>query len=245
VKGTLWLSVFAAASLSGAFTEIGKDFERAHPGAQVRFNFAGTPQLVAQVEQGATPDVFASADDRWMKHLEDAGRLAAPPATFARNRLVVIVPRTNPARIARLQDLARPGVKVVLGAETVPVGRYGREVLAKLAATPGFGADYARRVLANVVSQEENVKAVVGKVQLGEADAGLCYRSDVSAAVARYVRVFEVPEAVNVIASYPIAVLGASAQPDMARAFVAHVLSPEGQRVLARHGLVPVESREP
>jgi len=245
VSQTLLISVFAAASLSGAFTEIGRDFERAHPGARVRLNFAGTPQLVAQLEQGATADVFASADERWMQHLSEGGRLTAPGETFARNRLVFIVPRTNPARIGRLQDLARPGVKLVIGAETVPVGHYGREMLAKLANSPGFGSDFARRALANVVSQEENVKAVLGKVQIGEADAGICYRSDVTAPVARYVRVLEIPDPANVVASYPIAVLAAGTQPDLARQFVTHVLSAEGQRVLAKHGLIPIGSRAP
>jgi molybdate transport system substrate-binding protein len=231
--------VFAAASLSEAFADIAHEFERAHPGTRVLLELAGSQQLVAQIEQGAAADVFASADPRWMDELKDHG-LALAPVTFARNRLVVIVPRTNPARIGRLQDLARPGVKIVLGAEAVPVGTYSREVLENLSRTVGFEASFSRRVLANVVSEEENVKSVVGKVQLGEADAGLCYRSDVTPPVARFVRVFTIPDSANVLATYPIAVLGASAHAEAAKAFVALVTSPHGQELLRRRGLIPV-----
>jgi molybdate transport system substrate-binding protein len=234
------LTVFAAASLSESLTEMGRLFERQNPGWTVRANFAGSQQLASQIEQGAAADVFASADTRWMGYLSERSLVGGDTAAFARNRLVVIVPASNPARLARLQDLARRGVKVVVGAPAVPVGEYGRQVLANLARQPGFARDYARRVLANVVSEEENVKSVVGKVQLGEADAGLVYRSDVSRAVARYVRVLEIPEAANVLAEYPIAVLRGAAHADAARAFVALVRSPEGQRILARHGLIPV-----
>ena len=236
---TLVLNVFAAASLAGAFGEIGRDFEREHPGTRVQFNLAGSQQLAAQIEQGAGADVFASADERWMSYLGDRSRLAGPPARFARNRLVVIVPRTNPARIARLQDLSRRGTKLVIGADAVPVGRYSREVLVRLAKTPDFAPDFARRVLANVVSEEENVRSVVGKVQLGEADAGICYRSDAMGAVSRFVRVFEIPEPAQVIADYPIAVVEGTSQPETARAFMEYVLSPAGQRAIERHGLLP------
>src|SRR5207247_7756162 len=135
-----------------------------------RLNLAGSQQLAAQIEQGARADLFASADARWMAYLATRDLLDGAPRVFARNRLVVIVPRTNPARIGRLQDLARRGVKLVLGAPAVPVGQYSREALRNLSRIDGFGADYARRVLANLVSEEENVKSVVGKVQLGEAD---------------------------------------------------------------------------
>ena len=233
------LRVFAAASLADAFREIAREFERAHPGFSVQLNLAGSNQLAAQLEQGAMADVFASADPRWMDHVGSLSLLAGEPALFARNRLVVCVPRTNPARIERLQDLARRGVKVVIGAQAVPVGTYSREALEKLGRTQGFPRDFARRVLANVVSEEENVKSVVGKVQLGEADAGLVYRSDVTRALARFVRVFEIPDSANVIASYPIAVIKDAPEAEPARAFVALVLSPEGQGILRRHGLIP------
>jgi len=232
------LLVFAAASLSDAFREIARVLEARRPGLTVRLNFAGSQQLAAQIEYGSTADVFASADQVWMTYLQDRGLVIEGPQTFARNRLLVVVPKTNPARIRRLRDLARPGVKLVLGAEAVPVGRYSREVLRKLAAAPGFGNDYARRVLANLVSEEENVKSVVAKVQLGEADAGIVYRSDVPRG-ARHVQVLEIPVDYNILASYPIAVLSRTGEPEAARAFVDLVLSPQGQEILARHMLLP------
>ena len=239
------LTVFAAASLAETFQDLAHRFEAAHPGVQVRMSFLGSQQLASQLAQGAPADVFASADDRAMEAAKAAGRVDGDSAIFAQNRLVVIVPRTNPARIGRLEDLARHGVKFVLGAENVPVGHYGRAVLANLAARPGFGPDFARRALANVVSEEENVKGVVGKVQLGEADAGMCYRSDVTSAVSRYVTTIAIPDSANVLASYAIAVVTPAAAPGLARAFVDLVRSPAGQKALVAHGFVPVGPTRP
>jgi molybdate transport system substrate-binding protein len=233
------LTIYAAASLTDAFSELGHSLERDHPGLTVRFNFAGSQQLTAQLEAGASADVFASADQRWMDYAKEKNLVTGDTPVFARNRLIVIVPRANPARIVSLQDLARPGTKIVMAAEAVPVGKYSREAIQKLAAAPGYPAEYNRRVLRNVVSQEENVKGVVAKVQLGEADAGVVYRSDVNPAVARHVRLFEIPDPHNVTASYPIAVLKSAPNPEGAREFLALVLSQAGQGVLQRHGLLP------
>jgi len=241
VIGSAVLHVFAAASLSEAFTTLGAEFERTHPGVSVRFNFAGSQQLIFQMQQGASADVFASADQRWMEYARGHDLVAEPSRVFARNRMVVIVPRTNPARIERLEDLARPGVKVVLAAGAVPAGTYSREVLRNLRAAPGFPPEYDKRVFANLVSEEDNVKGVVAKVQLGEADAGLAYRSDVTAAVARNIRVFEIADPYNVLASYPIAVTRSATDPEIARAFLELVESPKGQRVLAQHGFLAAE----
>jgi molybdate transport system substrate-binding protein len=238
-NGTI-LQVFAAASLSEAFTEIGHKLESLQPGLTVRMNFAGSQQLATQIEQGAMADVFASADERWMDYATAHDLLSGEPAIFARNRLVVIVPRTNPARIRRLQDLARGGIKLVLGADAVPVGRYSRTVLRNLSRAPAFGGDFAARTLRNVVSEEENVKSVVGKVQLGEADAGMVYRSDITPMVARFVRALEIPENKNVLASYSIARVKDAKQLDAATAFVNLVLSHDGQQILERRGLIPV-----
>lgn len=236
---TRTVTVFAAASLTGAFTELGRTLERNLPGTTVRFNFAGSQQLVAQMEQGAAADVFAAADQRSMRQAADRGLVTGDIVVFARNRLVVLVPASNPVRIERLEDLARPGLKLVLAGEAVPAGKYSRELLAKLETAPGFPADFARRVLANLASDEENVKGVVAKVQLGEADAGIAYRSDVTPTVAERVRVLEVPGERNVLAEYPIAVASGAADTARAHAFVALVLSPAGQQTLARHGLLP------
>ena len=239
------LQVFAAASLSDALNELARRLESQRPGLSVRISSAGSQQLVAQLEQGAVADVFASADERWMGYAQAQGLVAGEPATFAHNRLVVIVPKPNPARIGRLQDLARGGIKLVLAADAVPVGRYSRMVLRNLSRTEGFPPDFAPRALRNVVSEEENVKSVVSKVQLGEADAGFVYRSDITPAVARYVKVFEIPEGANVVASYPIATLKDGPTPAAAKAFVDLVLSADGQRVLQQHGLMPVAANTP
>jgi molybdate transport system substrate-binding protein len=239
------LTVYAAASLTDAFKELGKVLEGSHPGLTVQFNFAGSQQLALQIEQGAPADVFASADQRWMDYAKEKGLVDGESTIFARNRLVAIVPRANPARIGQLEDFARTGTKLVLAADAVPAGRYSRETLRNLSRAPGFPPDYDRQVLANVVSQEENVKSVVAKVQLGEADGGLVYRSDVTPAVARFVRVFEIPDPYNVIASYPIAVLEAARNPEAARQFVELVSSDAGQRVLQQHGLLPAAATAP
>jgi molybdate transport system substrate-binding protein len=233
------LTVFAAASLTDAFEELGALFRREHPGITVRFNFAGSQQLAAQLEHGASADVFASADQRWMAQVRRLGLTAGQPVVFAHNRLVVVLPAENPARIQRLEDLARPGLKLVLAADAVPAGRYSREVLRNLSRRPGFGSDYKRRVLTNVVSEEENVKGVVAKVQLGEADAGVAYHSDVTPGIAAKFRVLDIPAAANIVASYPIVVLSASGAPGAARAFVELVRGVEGRATLARHGLTP------
>jgi molybdate transport system substrate-binding protein len=237
---TTTLRVFAAASLAGPFGEIARDFEAKHRGTKVQLNLAGSQQLAEQIEQGASADVFASADERWMSALQEKSLVQGEPQVFARNRLVVIVPGPNPARIGKLQDLTRPGVKIVVGAEAVPIGAYTRDVLRNLSKTDGYAASFGTKVLANVVSEEENVRSVVGKVQLGEADAGICYRSDITGSVGRYVKVIEIPESANVIASYPIAVLAKSASADLAREFVESVRSGDGQRTLERFGLIPV-----
>ena len=239
------ITVFAAASLAEAFTEIGHDFESSHPGLSVRFDFEGSQQLAAQLERGAAADVFATADQRWMADVQSHGLLAGDPRPFARNHLVLIVPATNPGRIHALPDLARRGLKLVVGADAVPVGHYTRELLARLERVDGYGPAFRRSVLANVVSEEENVKAVVGKVQLGEADAGFVYRSDVSSSVARYVRVIEPPDSAQVLATYPIAPLAHAPDPALAGDFVAYVLGPGGRRTLQRHGFLPAEAPAP
>lgn len=238
-RPAMTLTVYAAASLTDAFRELGRTLEASHPGLVVRFNFAGSQQLALQIAQGAPADVLASADPRWMSYASGRGLVDGQGTVFARNRLVTILPRANPARIGELPDLVRRGTRIVVAAEAVPAGKYTREMLARLGSAPGYPPEYARRVLGNVVSQEESVKAVVAKVQLGEADAGIVYRSDVTPAVAPYVRVLEIGERYNVIASYPIAVLKGAKHPEAARWFAELVASPTGQATLARHGFLP------
>jgi molybdate transport system substrate-binding protein len=236
------LTVFAAASLTGAFNELADTLKERQPDLQINCNHAGSQVLALQIQHGAAADVFATADERWMARVRDSGFVDGQPRIFARNRLVVIVPASNPAGITNLQALGRPGVKLVLAAEAVPAGRYAREAIDKLAHQPGFAPDFAQQVLRNVVSNEDNVKAVVAKVQLGEADAGVVYVSDVTATVAQLVRRLELPDAANVVASYPIAALRRAPNPAAARAFMDLILSPVGQRVLVRHGFLPAEA---
>ena len=232
------LLIFAAASLAHPFEEIAKGFEAAHPGVDVRFNFAGSQQLAAQLEQGAAADLFASADQRWMDYVASRELVEGEPVVFARNRIVAIVPRTNPGRIGRLQDFARPGLKIVIGAEAVPVGAYTRQVLANLSNAPGFDPEFSRRVLANVVSHEENVRGVLAKVNLGEADGGFVYRSDVTSGLERVIRTLGIPDDQNVLATYPVAVLRRAPRAGRAREFIARLGSPEGRAILERHGLL-------
>ncbi len=230
------LIVFAAASLSNSFGELGQLFEAQRPGATVVFNFAGSQQLAQQLAQGAPADVFASANDRQMQAVIGAGRIAADsPQTFARNRLVVVTPADNPAGLASFADLAKPGLKLVLAAPEVPAGEYSQKFLELAGQDHSLGADFAGKVTQNVVSYEENVRAVLSKVALGEADAGIVYATD-AASAGDTVRTLPIPDALNVIAAYPLAPVTDSAQAELAAQFIALVLSPEGQAVLARYG---------
>jgi molybdate transport system substrate-binding protein len=233
-------TVFAAASLTNAFTEIGAELERKNPQLSIRFNFAGSQQLVTQMEQGARADVFASADERWMTYAVEHSLIDGPPRIFAHNHLVVIIPKTNPARIGTLHDLARVGTKLVLAADVVPAGKYSRDLLTNLSRLPEYGTDFSNRALANVVSNEETVKGVVAKVALGEADAGIVYRTDMTPDVTRLVTVLEIPDAQNVLATYPVGVARGAPTAD-AKAFITFLLSAEGQRILARHGFLPAK----
>jgi molybdate transport system substrate-binding protein len=236
------LTVFTAASLTDAFKEMGANIEQANPGTKVTFNFAGSPTLRTQLAQGARVDVFASADEPNMQGAQKDGTIASEPRLFVRNQLVAIVPAANPAQVMRLQDLAKPGVKLVLTNKEVPVGNYSRQALAKMNQDAAFGAEFATRVLANLVSEETNVKQVVAKVQLGEADAGIVYSSDVTPAVRGAVQVLAIPEPFNVIANYPIAVVREAPNAAGAHAFIDYVLSPAGQAILTKHGLLAVAS---
>lgn len=231
------LNVFAAASLTESFTEIGKNFEAVNPGITVTFNFAGSQALRTQIEEGAPADVFASANTKEMDTLV-AGAFVAndAPQMFLTNKLVIIVPPGNPAGVDSVESLSNSGLKLVLAAEEVPVGRYSREALDLMNAQ--FGNDFKDSIHANVVSNEDNVKQVVAKVQLGEADAGIVYMSDAVAAP-ELPRV-EIPAEMNVIADYPIAPLAAARYPDLAAGFMEYVLSPEGQAVLQKWGFGPV-----
>jgi molybdate transport system substrate-binding protein len=219
--------VFAAASLADAFRALAAELEPA--GLRVELNLAGTQVLRTQIEQGAPADVYAFADLQDAKDLHGRGH-AQPPQVFARNALCVVTPVDSP-RVRALADLGRPGVKVVLAAPAVPAGRYAGEVLERVEKTVGAG--YRARVQANVVSQEANVRLVLAKVALGEADAGIVYVTD--AARQARVKTLSIPEASNVVAYYGIGLVRADA-PSGARAFMQAVLGPAGRRILQAHG---------
>jgi molybdate transport system substrate-binding protein len=228
------LTIFAAASLRNAFEALAEDFRRAHPGVEITFNFAGSQELRTQIEHGAPADVFASADRLHLDALI-AQKLAAPAALFARNHLVIAVPKGATA-VKDLQALPR-AQRIVIGGPDVPVGRYTRDMLARATAHwPGFEQD----VMARVVSQELNVRQVLAKIALGEADAGIVYRTDAATSPDK-VDIVPIPPDLDVTAEYPISVLAGSSPG--AQAWVDHVLSPAGQQVLARFGFEPASGR--
>jgi molybdate transport system substrate-binding protein len=232
--------VFAAASLTEAFGEIGKHFETANPGTKVTFNFAGSNQLAQQISQGAPADVFASANVAQMNVVITSGDvISGAQRTFVRNRLVLIYPTDNPAKLTTLKDLAKPGVKLLLAAKAVPVGQYALDFLEKASKVPEYSETFSPTVLANVVSYEENVKAVFSKVSLGEADAGIVYTTDISQDAADTVGKIDIPDNLNTIASYPIAVIKDSQNADLAKKFVDYVLAPDGQQILVKYGFIP------
>ena len=237
------LNVFAAASLTNAFGEIGANFSAAHAGTEVVFNFAGSNQLATQIAEGAPADLFASANGTQMKVAIESGRIVSgTQQTFARNRLVVITPSDNPAGLTGLPDLATPGLKLVFAASEVPVGQYSLDFLDKAEADGSLGAGYKAAVIANVVSYEENVRVVLAKVSLGEADAGIVYTSDVAANAAGAVAQIEIPDNLNTVASYPIAPLNDSPNLALAQQFMDYVLSPTGQQVLTQYGFISINN---
>jgi molybdate transport system substrate-binding protein len=217
------IKVFAAASLTAAFNQLGKRYTAANGGTKVTFNFAGSQALATQIRQGAPADVFASADVPTMDKAKD---LVDPPQNFAGNLLRIVVEQGNPNGVKGLGDLAGKDLKVVLAAPQVPAGRYAKQILDRAG------------VSVQPVSQEDNVKAVVTKVSLGEADAGIVYATDVTAGGGR-VEGVDIPADQNVTATYPIATVKASNNQPQAQAFVDLVRSPEGQRVLASFGFLP------
>jgi molybdate transport system substrate-binding protein len=230
------LVVFAAASLRESFSTLGSTFEQSHPNVEVRFNFAGSQELRTQIEHGAPADVFASADQRHMGALV-AEKKAERPVLFARNEPVMIVAKEQAKNLVALADLPN-ATRIVLGVPEVPIGRYTQEILER--ASQRFGNAFSARVESRVVSRELNVRQVLAKIALGEADAAIVYRTDAVAAADR-VTIVTLPPELNVIAEYPIAVLDAAPHPELARAWVDHVRSERGRNALAKAGfMLPV-----
>ena len=225
------LTVFAAASLRDAFGKLGESFERAHPGVHVRFNFAGSQELRTQLENGAPVDVFAAADFKQFDAARGGGLVGAPKV-FATNEPVIVVPRSNPAKVTGLADLPKVS-RLVIGTPEVPIGTYTLQILDKARAK--YGADFRNRVEAKVVSRELNVRQVLNKVSLGEADAGIVYRTDARSAKDT-VQVIDIPADLNVVAEYPMSSTLRAPSPDLAKAWVELVTGPTGQTTLGEFG---------
>ncbi len=234
------LTVFAASSLTDAFTEMGNNFKAAHSGVEVVFNFGSSSTLATQLTEGAAADIFASANAKQMQVAVDGKRIAGKPKTFAKNRLVLIVPADNPAKIQTLHDLANPGVKLVIAAPKVPVRDYTDAMIAKLVTDPNYGDAYKTAFTANVVSEEDNVRQVSAKVSLGEADVGLVYKSDVTPDIADKVIAIQIPDSINTLATYPIAATDNAADPKLAGDFIDYVRSDEGQDILVKWNFISV-----
>ncbi|MFJ6728085.1 molybdate ABC transporter substrate-binding protein [Streptomyces sp. NPDC091281] len=223
LSGTV--TVFAAASLKESFTALGADFEKAHPGTKVTFSFGGSDSLAASITGGAPADVFASASPKTMKIVTDAGDAEGTPATFVRNELEIATLPGNPDKIASLKDLTDPGLKVVLCDKEVPCGAAAQKALD------------ASGIKLTPVSYEQDVKAALTKVELKEADAAVVYKTDVHAAGDK-VEGVNFPESADAINDYPITLLKDAQNADAARAFIALVQSPEGQKVLSEAGFL-------
>ena len=253
------LTVFAAASLTQAFTEAAVAFEQEHPEYSVKLNFDGSQRLRVQLDHGARADVFASADERQMDLARESGLLASEAVAFATNTMIVAVSMQAGragqaaaesgtthagATIRALADLAGRNVKLVLAHPEVPAGRYAMAVIESLGEDARFGPQYSAQLLENVVSLELNVRGVLQKVALGEADAGFVYASDLHSVknAVKNILSLPVPQEANVAAVYPVSVLRGTANQESAETFIQFLTSPRGQRILQNHGFGPVNS---
>lgn len=236
------LTVFTAASLTGAFSEIGPLYEEM-ANTDVAFNFDGSQNLRTQIENGAYADVFASANTKQMNALKrDQLMNNSSIIIFTKNKLSLIVPKDNPARISSLTDLAKPGLKIIMGTKDVPVGDYALQIINRLGNDSAYGPDYKARVMANIISQETTVNYVVTKVALGEADVGFAYVSDVTKDLASRVDKIDIPDEYNVIGEYPIGVLKDSKYPAKSQEFINLVTSEQGKAILEKYGFSVVHS---
>jgi molybdate transport system substrate-binding protein len=240
------LNVFAAASLTECFNALAKQYEALDADVRISFNFGGSQQLSQQINQGAPADIFVSANMKQMTEAAKSGRIdSSAPKFFAHNRLVVVCPKENVAGLRSLRDLAKPHLKIILADKAVPVGQYSLDFLGKCTKSTSFDSAFRTEVLRNVVSYEENVKVVLSKIILGEADAGIVYSSDISEHIRQDVETIEIPDEFNVVATYPVAVVRDSKHLAHAQKFMEFLLSGDGQAILARFGFIPITSKGP
>ena len=231
------LTIYGAASLKGVLETAQAAYEGAHPGTTLTISIDSSSALETQIEQGAPADVFLSADTTNPTKLVDKGLVAGGAVPFAANELTIIVPTPNTAGIASPADLARPGIKVVAAGDEVPITTYANQLLDRLGSESGYPTDFAAKVAANVVSKEDNVKAVVAKIELGEGDAGIVYVTDAKASTK--VSAVAVPDSANVRATYAGVVVEASRNAPAARAFLDWLAGPGGRAILAQAGFLP------
>ncbi len=231
------LTIYGAASLKGALDEARTAYEAVNPGTTLTISTDSSATLEAQIEQGAPADVFLSADTSNPKKLADRGFAAGTGVTFAGNKLTVIVPSANPAGMTTPVDLAKSGVKVIAAGDAVPITKYATQLVTNLAGEAGYPADFVARYTANIASKEDNVKAIVAKIELGEGDAGIVYVTDAKAS--SRVTSIHVPAAANVPATYAGVIVKASQHQAAAAAFLAWLAGPDGQAILATFGFLP------
>lgn len=234
------MEVYAAASLTEAFTEFEQKFQKENPNVEVINSFASTSTLRFQVEQGAVPDVFGSANHKHISGLAKGGFIAGDYSAIAHNCVTIIVPKDNPGNIDGIEDLARRRVDLVACSPEVPIGNYTMQVLDNIQKSGDCGRDFKEKVKRNFISLEPTVKGIVTKVRLGEADAGMVYASDVTPDVRKQVKVLTIPEKYNVLATCYIAVIKDCDRPDLGRKYVEMVLSDDGQKIMQKHGFVPI-----
>jgi molybdate transport system substrate-binding protein len=236
------LTVFTAASLTGAFGEIGQLYKN-ETNIEVAFNFDGSQALRTQIDNGAYADVFASANKKQMDAVKNGGLMNnSSIVIFTRNKLALIIPKDNPADIGNLSDLAKPGLKIVMGTKDVPVGDYALQIISRLGNDSAYGPDYETKVLANVISQETNVNYVVTKVALGEADVGFAYVSDITEDMTGKLDRIDIPDEYNINASYPLGIMQESKYPAESQKFMNLAMSEEGKAVLKKYGFMSAES---
>lgn len=234
------LTVFGAASLKGALEEAKAAYETANPGTTVTISTDSSSALETQIEQGAPADVFLSADTTNPRKLVDAGMADGAAVDFAGNKLTIIVPFDNPAKIATPADLAKAGIKVIAAGDEVPISKYAKQLVDGLAKEAGYPADFAAAYGRNIASKEDNVKAVVAKIELGEGDAGIVYVTDAKAS--SKVAAVDVPDSANVPATYAGVVVKASKNAAAAKAFLDWFSGPDGQAILGGFGFLPPPS---
>jgi molybdate transport system substrate-binding protein len=230
------LTIFAAASLAGALDQVKPAYEASHPGTTLTISTDSSAALETQIEQGAPADVFLSADATNPQKLVDGAFAPGSAVTFARNRLLVIVPHGNPGGITSAADLAKPGTRIIAAGDAVPITTYANQLVANLAKVSGYPTDFAAKYAANIVTKVENVQAIVAQIQLGQGDAAIVYLTDAKAVP---LDTYGVPDEANVLATYAGVVVRASNAPVAAQAFLEWLAGPDGQAILATFGFMP------